>query len=609
MDLTSTDDIAAKVEARVREEEDLNLTPAATPQESPITPEFVKECLANNERGDGILYACIHRGRFVYVKKSAEWLVWKGHHWEMDVYDEHLRAVEDVALTYLAEGDKLSEPIKRQINRLNDCLAQLRETNDLLKQYNRQAKKNAKSGDDAALEATTPEALRAEAKAAELEERQREIMRERNLLVDQQKAFYRRVTQLRGTTRATNCVKWAHIVENAIAISGEELDQQPYLLPCPNGVIDLRTGELHPGEPFDWMVMAAKVNYLGFAHDDPIIDRFMQSILPDEQEREFLQVLLGYSISGLTKEQFIAVILGLGRNGKGLLFEMLEEVLGPFYWTYKSELLLETKNPPNPAAASPHIMALRGRRICAASETDKGKAISPARVKELTGADTQNARNLFATKGDTNFRPTHKLFLRTNHVPRGLAEDFALKERLVHFNFPFLYVDNPEEHARKKPELATTIVGGRAVSRFRIKDRELKDKLMQAREALLSWLVRGYAKWQAAGKLKPPDSMLKAVEDLQRSEDLVAQFIDACGETTDPEHELMFKDIYTLFEWWFRENFDDRNSKIPSKRWLTGQLVDKGLRREHSGGQTYIYGLRLTVSVPSSAPSFSGWPP
>lgn len=590
MDDLSTD-IQAQVEARVRLEEELMPAPAQTPVESPITPEFVKDCLANNERGDGILYAALHKGRHVYVKKSCEWLVWRGHHWETDIYDEYLRAVENVALVYLAEGDKLAEPIKRQTDRLSECMDNLRDVNDLIKQYNRQAKKAAKGADSSAMEATHPEALQAEAKSAELEALQREITRERNRLIEQQKSYHRRVTQLRGTTRATNCVKWAHIVENAVAISGDELDQNPYLLPCPNGVVDIRTGELHPGDPADWMVMAAKVNYRGFDHTDPIIDQFIASILPGEEERAFLQTLLGYAISGLVKEQFIAVILGEGRNGKGLLFEMLEEVLGPFYWTYKSELLLETKNPVNPAAASPHIMALRGRRICAASETDKGQKISPARVKELTGADTQNARNLFATKGDTNFRPTHKLFLRTNHVPRGLAEDFALKERLIHFDFPFMYVDDPEEKGKEKPEKAHL---------FKLKDRELKSKLMNAREAFLSWLVRGFATWQKDGKLKPPASMKEAVDKLQKSEDVAGQFLEACIDPCIATFETPFKELYRCFAWWYSENIDFRSAKRPSSRWFSDQMSkEKGFKRDQHGGQAYFYGMRIKVTVPS----------
>jgi putative DNA primase/helicase len=573
--------------------------PVNTPTDSNlISPEFVSECLANNERGDGILYASINKGAYVYVKKSAEWLVWRGHHWDIDVYDEHLRSVEKVAIAYLTEGDKLGEPIKRQKERLDTCTTLLKEANDLVKQYNREAKKAAKGGNDAALEATHPEGLRAEAKAAELEEQARGILHELNLLKDQQKQYFRRVTQLRGTTRAGNCVKWAHVVENAVAISGDELDQNPYLLPCPNGVVDLRTGEIQPGNPFDWMVRATKVDYYGYGHSDPIIEQFMESILPDPAEREFLQILLGYSISGLVLEQFIAVILGEGRNGKGLLFEMLEEVLGPFYWTYKSELLLESKNPPNPQAASPHIMALRGRRICAASETDKGKVISPAKVKELTGADTQNARQLNDKKGETNFRPTHKLFLRTNHVPRGLAEDFALKERLIHFKFPFMYVDDPVEQARKKPEHAKW---------FKLKDRDMKAKLMNAREAMLSWLVRGFAKWQTDKRLKPPESMKQAVNDLQMSEDKVAQFLESCIDSSDRDFEERFKHLYDLFLWWYQENFDDRDNKKPSKRWFSEQLIEKGFRKIPSGGQTYFYGLRRIVQVPDKEHGHSGW--
>lgn len=585
------EEIRQQVEARIREEEEMLPAPVATPHEQELTTDFIMDCLANNERGDGILYAVLHRKRFVYVKKNGAWLVWKGHHWDDDIFDEHFRGVEQVAITYLAEADKLADPLKKQHEKLRKVQEDLREANEQVKELNRLAKKTAKKGDDTALEAIHPEGFAAEAKAKQLETKQREVQNRIAELTARQKALHRRVTQLRGTNRASACIKWAHIVENAVAISGDELDQNPHLLPCPNGVIDLRTGELRPGDPADWMVLSAKVEYKGFHHHDPIIDKFMESILPDPDEREFTHQLFGYSISGLTLEQFIAVVLGEGRNGKGLLFEMLEEVLGPFYWTYKSELLLDSNMPQSPASASPHIMGLRGRRLCAASETDKGKSISASKVKELTGNDTLNARGLFAVKGDTNFRPTHKLFLRTNHLPRGLTEDFALKERLIYLRFPYLFVDDPEEQALKKPEWAPF---------FRLKDRELKKKLMEAREAWLSWLVRGFAKWQKTGRLRPPETMKKAVADLQLAEDSVAQFINECCEADDRDHEEAFGTIYDLFDWWFQENLDSRKGKTPSKRWFSEQLVNKGFRRERSGGQSWFYGLKLTVKKPGA---------
>lgn len=583
------DDIRSQVEARIREEEEMLPPPTAPPLVRELTTDFIMDCLANNERGDGILYAELHRKRFVYVKKNAAWLVWRGHHWDDDVMDEHLRGVEQVAIAYLAEADKLAEPLKKLQEKLRKIQDELRDVNEQVNQFNRLAKKSAKKGDQTALEMIHPEGFAAESQAETLATKQREIKSAINNLMLKQKALHRRITQLRGIARATSCVKWAHVVENAVAISGEELDQNPYLLPCPNGVIDLRTGELRPGDPADWMVLSTKVEYRGFHYHDPLIDQFMESILPDPAEREFTHQLLGYSISGLTLEQFIAVVLGQGRNGKGLLFEMLEEVLGPFYWTYKSDLLLDSNLPQSPASASPHIMGLKGRRLCAASETDKGKAISSSKIKELTGNDTLNARGLFSAKGDTNFRPTHKLFLRTNHLPRGLTEDFALKERLIYLRFPYLFVDDPDEEAQKKPEWA---------AQFKLKDRALKARLMNVREAWLSWLVRGFAKWQKAGRLRPPESMKKAVAELQLSEDSVAQFLEACCDCADRDHEEPFSSVYQTFTWWYQENLDDRKGKVPSKRWFSDQLISKGFRRERSGGQSWFYGVKVIVNTP-----------
>jgi len=114
-------DYTEQVNHRIAEESEFLPQPPADDQNpEEITTAFVLECLAQNERGDGTLYAHLHRDQVVYVKKSQEWLAFKGHYWEQDIFDIHLRNVKSVTEKYLNEATGLKTPIQRVGDQLRD---------------------------------------------------------------------------------------------------------------------------------------------------------------------------------------------------------------------------------------------------------------------------------------------------------------------------------------------------------------------------------------------------------------------------------------------------------------------------------------------------------
>ena len=73
-----------------------------------------------------------------------------------------------------------------------------------------------------------------------------------------------------------------------------------------------------------------------------------------------------------------------GRNGKGTLFETLGYVLvSNLEMSGRDALTVEKRSEQRGPRAD--IMALRGRRLCWASETDQNRRLSVALVKELAG--------------------------------------------------------------------------------------------------------------------------------------------------------------------------------------------------------------------------------
>ena len=587
-------DIADLVAARVAAEaEFLPVATVVEAESDEITSEFIRTCLIHNEVGDGMLYARLQRDQMVFIKKSQEWLLFSGHYWEQDVFDQYVRRVGAVASVYEEEAHSIRPQITRLQERLSELNQSIKALETAVKAKEKRRDQALKDGDSVTANILTEEILKESGDISNETLRRINLLNEISVAGESKKALERRVSKLRGQRGAQNCAYWAHIIDNPLAISGDELDQHPYLLPCANGVVHLETGESRPGRANDWLSKGLSIDYTGFNTPCPEWEKFLHTSCPDDEVVDFMQELFGYSSSGLTLEQFIAVFGGKGRNGKGVLFEMLEQVLGPMYWTVQSELLLDSKNARSSAGASPDILALRGRRIAAASETDQGRRISAARVKELTGSDTLNGRLLY-DKADTNFRPTHKLFLRTNDVPAGLTKDFALRERLIYIRFPYMFVDDPLAKAKSDPNNADY---------YRLKDRGLKDRLIQERSGILSWLVRGYAKWQKRGKLLIPESCLQAAKKLEEDEDLIGQFISSCCAQAPVSHKESFKHIYGAFAEWLLETQATRKEDVQSGKWFGKELDKKGFRRETSGGSAWVYGLALTTAGVSQ----SGW--
>jgi putative DNA primase/helicase len=488
----------AKVEARSKEEHDhlhgdQDETKGKGPS-GPDDPRFVKRCLDNNERGDGILLAALMRDKIVYVKRTGRWMVWNGVHWEDDKRDIAHAYVEDVAMIYLREADRLTPLIG--------------EARDKVAAENAKVTACKLSEDKAGEDAAKAEAVAATSKLGELTE--------------QRKAFQRRADRLRSVRGAKNCLEWAHkLGDGSLAIVGDEIDQQPWLLPCKNGVVDLRTGELKAGRPRDWLVTSVPVDFpdcqeylaTGKGYGGADFERFMLEIHQDEQDMvDFVQRLFGYSATGLTTEHFIGTFVGDGRNGKGTMMETIKAALGELAWSIQPEMIMEQKNPRSSAGPSADMMSLYGRRFVIASETDEGQRISAARVKRLTGADTITARSPH-DKFEINFRPTHTLFLYTNDVPAGLTKDFALLQRLLFINYPLRYVDDPAAKAAEDPQNAAV---------YRKKDPELPRRLLKELPWVLAWLVRGCLLWQRDG-LTPPKRIKADIEQLRMSEDVIGQ--------------------------------------------------------------------------------------
>jgi putative DNA primase/helicase len=601
----------------------------------PPDTSFIESCLLNNERGDGILYTRLLRDQFIYVKgrEKKPWLCWDGHHWKVDSMGLHIRAVEKVALLYKDAAFALDEPIGKES-------AKQREAEKL---------------------ASIAEASGDMEEKAEHEAVARSHAHQVKLLRSKKDKFLRRVDRLRGKGGAEKTTWWAHHVERPLAIEGDELDEQRMQLAAPNGVIDLYSGDLLPGRPRDYNLKSIAVPYpedidrkrimryldtgKGIPELDPWV-RFTTQILshsPDGSNDgsgvpEFFHKLAGYATMGEKKHHMFVIATGGGRNGKGTFFRTTRSILGDFYWTIKSDLLLDSKQVRNTAGPSPEIMAMRYRRIVVASETDQHKYIAAAAVKEYSGGDDLNARSLFDE--EINYIPSHILWMQTNHVPAGVLKDFALRQRAVILDLPWRYVYDIPAAIKKEPHLAPW---------FRQVDPDLEKQFQAMRSLILLWYLRGAILMQREGPNIP--ARVKAeMDERQLQEDHIEQHLRTCclldwdpdreyGEGDqvnlpdpdghigqvftsvtwdnrgnhplnaggsdaweyvgrsgiDPAGHTYYREYYGHYIKWFAENINDKRDKQPSTKSVADALRKKGFDVRAVGGQTKIFNGGIKV--------------
>lgn len=497
------------------------MAPGRTPETgNGVTPKLLRDCMSADELGDGILFATLHRDRYLHNSNAQEWLTWGGHAWARDVHQSVLGAAETVV----------------------DCLL------DATVEVSKEIADASKGGDD-------QKAGRLKAYRARL---------------------YERVQRLRTDKGRTTAVKMARTnPHQSLVVMEEEMNTNPWLLACKNGVIDLESGRFRDGVPADRISMAAPTEWRGLEEPATRWEQFLREVFDNDEELiAYLHRLFGMAIIGKVNEHIFPVLWGIGRNGKGTLVETFAHVLGPLAGSIQAEMLLSTKHPRSSAGPSPDIMGLKGLRLAFASETDEGQHFSPAKVKLFTGGDTLVGRHPH-DKYDVRFRPSHTLILLTNHRPRVSPDDFAFWERLhlVPFKLSFVNRDPVADHERRAdPQL---------------------DKLIKAEApGILAWLVRGCLIYQRDG-LNPPEAVTKATRVYQRGEDLLADFLELHCDL-DKTYECQATAAYHRFNDWYKENIDEGEGGKGMSQKRFGYLFGRKFEKVKRQGGVYFYsGVRL----------------
>jgi putative DNA primase/helicase len=128
-----------------------------------------------------------------------------------------------------------------------------------------------------------------------------------------------------------------------LTTSDSEFDTHFDFLNTPNGVVNLKTGELLAHNPEYKFTKITRTEYHPEAKSEKF-ETFLNKITNNNSELiEYLQRIMGYALTGSTKEQIFFIFCGDGANGKSTFFNLFKSVLGLYAQSTPAQTLLATR--------------------------------------------------------------------------------------------------------------------------------------------------------------------------------------------------------------------------------------------------------------------------
>lgn len=366
--------------------------------------------------------------------------------------------------------------------------------------------------------------------------------------------------RLRAVVNSKQMDRYGHIIKksvpNSSAISGvkalltslsytsvNEFDNEPDKLNCLNGVVDLHTGKITPHSPEQKFTHCTSVGY--YPNADQLVWKNWLIETVGQDAADYLQLAVGYSATGHTREEVLFYLFGPPRSGKGTFTETLIEL---FTKPLATEVNFSTFTAQRTGDSQNFDLApLKPCRFVAASESNAYERFNEAKVKALTGGNEIYCA--FKHKTHFGYKPQFKIWLSSNQPVNADPDDDATWGRIRVIEF--------------------------GKSNLGKEDKSLKHRMKskEVLEGVLAWVIEGAMRWYDLGSVGLPEmETSKDIKSKQRSElDNVQAWINECcvvGNNLFVSNTM----LYTSYEKWCRDN----GVEPKKQNSLSKSLVKKG---------------------------------
>ncbi len=243
----------------------------------------------------------------------------------------------------------------------------------------------------------------------------------------------------------------------------------------------------------------------------PTFAAYLDTVLPDEGLRGVLAEYLGYVFTRHLKLEKALFCYGTGANGKSVLFEIVNALLGPENVTSLS--LSHLREEYNRAELSDKLLSY-------SSELDGGK-LETALFKQLISGEPIQARRKYGHP--FTLTDYAKLAFNANELPRDAEHSEAFFRRFLIVPFT---VTIPTE--QRDATLAGRIIAGELPGVF-------------------NWVLEGLRRLLAANGFTPCLAVSETLSAYKLESNSVAQFLDEEGYRPSPDRHQPLKELYAAY--------------------------------------------------------------
>jgi len=363
----------------------------------------------------------------------------------------------------------------------------------------------------------------------------------------------------------------------------EEFDTNVNLLGFSNCVFDLKNNIIREGRPEDYITLSTNIempitplelplsvdslwnkikcrsglekDYWNKKNKKPTkhfkkiykdINNFFKEILPDTKDdgsgiRDYCLKFIATRLSGNVLEQRFSIWTGSGGNGKSILLDLIRETFGEYCTNLPVTLLTQKRKASN--AASPEKARTRGKRFCYMQEPEEKEKINAGEMKEISGGDMIQARELYCAPFE--FKPQFEIILMCNEKPTIEDKTNGAWRRVQVYPFPSTFVDPAKTHLMSKEKNIYPM------------DKELPIKLKKWTLIFMGMLLRIWKNMDGKSDYDIPKSIRMETQNYKNENDIIGQWISEALEKTHEDEVTTFNVLWNCFENWFLENHNN----------------------------------------------------
>lgn len=364
----------------------------------------------------------------------------------------------------------------------------------------------------------------------------------------------------------------------------EKMDANPNLIAFNNTLFDYEIKQFRAIKKTDYISFTCgyeitpksnKVNRI-------FINNLLHSIFEDKDLIDYWLRTVSCALF-TNKFESLYVHTGKGGNGKGVLFNLLENATGDYFMTAGNTFLTTSFKA---GQANPTLASSKGKRFLLVSEPEtegdkyNSNKLNVDFVKSITGGDTITARQLY--KSEVSFKPLFTTFLQCNAQPELGKLDDGIKRRVKVMEYPFTFKETPN------PSILTQ----KAI------DTSLKSKLKNFAyiQEFMLLLIETAVQFDYENK--------KCIPKPAQVEEESNKFID----NNDPVKDWLFenynitynkKDVVSSAE--IYDEYKKVNNKIDQKKFNQYMLLHELKSERSTGGKAVFKGLlKKVVEIPST---------